>query len=175
MLSLPSSVRVYAALGATDMRKSFDTLAEEVRRVIEEDPLSGALFVFCNRSRNRIKVLYFDRGGYWLIARRLERGTFAWPKEQNRFVEDGRLGIDNNAAARALRGVAVGRKNWLFAGSEDGGKRAAVIYSLIGTCKLLGIEPFAYLRDALERLPSHPAERVAELTPRAWLSARAGR
>ena len=81
MLSLPSSVRVYAALGATDMRKSFDTLAEEVRRVIEEDPLSGALFVFCNRARNRIKVLYFDRGGYWLIARRLERGTFAWPKE----------------------------------------------------------------------------------------------
>jgi len=84
MLSLPSSVRVYAALGATDMRKSFDTLAEEVRRVIEEDPLSGALFVFCNRARNRIKVLYFDRGGYWLIARRLERGTFAWPKEKTR-------------------------------------------------------------------------------------------
>lgn len=84
MLSLPSSVRVYAALGATDMRKSYDTLAEEVRRVIEEDPLSGALFVFCNRARNRIKVLYFDRGGYWLIARRLERGTFAWPKEKTR-------------------------------------------------------------------------------------------
>jgi transposase len=84
MLSLPSSVRVYAALGATDMRKSFDTLAEEVRRVIGEDPLSGALFVFCNRARNRIKVLYFDRGGYWLIARRLERGTFAWPKEKTR-------------------------------------------------------------------------------------------
>ncbi len=84
MLSLPSSVHVYAALGATDMRKSFDTLAEEVRRVIGEDPLSGALFVFCNRARNRIKVLYFDRGGYWLIARRLERGTFAWPKETSR-------------------------------------------------------------------------------------------
>lgn len=82
MLSLAGGVRVFAALGATDMRKSFDTLAEEVRRVIEEDPLSGALFVFCNRSRNRIKVLYFDRGGYWLLARRLERGTFAWPKER---------------------------------------------------------------------------------------------
>jgi transposase len=84
MLSLSGGVRVFAALGATDMRKSFDTLAEEVRRVIEEDPLSGALFVFCNRSRNRIKVLYFDRGGYWLLARRLERGTFAWPKERTR-------------------------------------------------------------------------------------------
>lgn len=93
----------------------------------------------------------------------------------NRFVEDGRLAIDNNAAERALRGVAVGRKNWLFAGSEDGGQRAAVIYSLIGTCKLLGIEPFAYLREVLDRLPSLPADRAAELTPRAWLAARAGR
>jgi transposase len=93
----------------------------------------------------------------------------------NRFVEDGRLAIDNNAAERALRGVAVGRKNWLFAGSEDGGKRAATIYSLIGTCKLLGVEPFAYLRDVLERLPTHPASRVEELTPRGWLAARAAR
>lgn len=67
-------------------------------------------------------------------------------------------------AERALRGVAVGRKNWLFAGSEDGGKRAATIYSLIGTRKLLGIEPFAYLRDVLERLPTHPASRIEELT-----------
>jgi transposase len=87
----------------------------------------------------------------------------------------GRLAIDNNAAERALRTIAVGRSNWLFTGSPAGGKRAATIYSLIGTCKLLGIEPFAYLRDVLERLPSHPAERAAELTPRAWLAARAER
>ena len=90
----------------------------------------------------------------------------------NRFADDGRLAIDNNAAERALRGVAVGRKNWLFTGSEDGGKRAATIYSLIGTCKLLRIEPFAYLRDVLERLPTHPASRITELTPRGWLAAR---
>ena len=82
MLSLSSRTRVFAALGATDMRKSYDTLAEEVRRVIGEDPLSGDVFVFCNRSRNRIKVLCFDRGGYWLLARRLEQGTFAWPRER---------------------------------------------------------------------------------------------
>jgi transposase len=63
MLSLGSGTRVFAALGATDMRKSYDTLAEEVRRVIGEEPLSGAFFVFCNRARNRIKVLVFDRGG----------------------------------------------------------------------------------------------------------------
>lgn len=82
MLSFSSRTRVFAALGPTDMRKSYDTLAEAVRRVIGEDPLSGDLFVFCNRARNRIKLLCFDRGGYWLVARRLERGTFAWPRER---------------------------------------------------------------------------------------------
>lgn len=82
MLSVWPKTRVFAALGATDMRKSYDTLAEAVRRVIGEDPLSGDVFVFCNGARNRIKVLCFDRGGYWLIARRLEKGTFAWPRER---------------------------------------------------------------------------------------------
>lgn len=81
MLSISAKTRVFAALGVTDMRKSYDTLAEAVRRVIGEDPLSGDVFVFCNRSRNRIKLLCFDRGGYWLVARRLEKGTFAWPRE----------------------------------------------------------------------------------------------
>ncbi|MBK7645265.1 MAG: IS66 family insertion sequence element accessory protein TnpB [Planctomycetes bacterium] len=81
MLSLSPRTRVFAALGATDMGKSYDTLAEAVRRVIGEDPLSGDVFVFCNRGRNRIKHLCFDRGGFWLVARRLERGTFAWPRE----------------------------------------------------------------------------------------------
>lgn len=84
MLSLSPRTRVYAALGATDMRKSYDTLADAVRRVIGEDPLSGDVFVFCNGARNRIKVLCFDRGGYWLVARRLEKGTFAWPRESAR-------------------------------------------------------------------------------------------
>lgn len=82
MLSLSSRTRVFAALGATDMRKSYDTLAELVRRVIGEDPLSGDVFVFCNKACNRIKLLCFERGGYWLVARRLERGTFAWPRER---------------------------------------------------------------------------------------------
>jgi len=83
MLTLPSSVKVFAAVGSTDMRKSFDTLAEATRRVIGEDPLSGRLFVFCNRARNRIKILVWDRSGFWLLARRLERGTFAWPQKRS--------------------------------------------------------------------------------------------
>lgn len=80
-----------------------------------------------------------------------------------------------NPAERALRAVAVGRKNWLFTGTPDGGKRAATIYSLVGTCKLLGIEPFTYLCDVLERSPTHPPELVVELTPRTWLAAPAAR
>jgi len=90
----------------------------------------------------------------------------------NRYVEDGRLAIDNNTAERALRTVAVGRSNWLFTGSPAGGERAATIYSLIATCKLLRIEPFAYLRDVFNCMLTHPA---SELTPRAWKAAHAPR
>ncbi|HVS17118.1 MAG TPA: IS66 family transposase [Planctomycetota bacterium] len=93
--------------------------------------------------------------------------------ELTRYVEDGRLAIDNNTVERAMRGVAVGRKNWLFCGSEAGGQHAAVIYSLIETAKRHGIDPFEYLRDLIERLPTHPVERMIELTPRAWKLERA--
>ena len=89
-----------------------------------------------------------------------------------RFVHDPRLSIDNNACERALRAVAVGRKNWLFAGSEEGGKRAAILYSIIETCRLNAVNPFEYLRDVLDRVSTHPSSRVAELTPRGWKAAR---
>jgi len=88
-----------------------------------------------------------------------------------RYVEDGDLAIDNNASERALRMVAVGRKNWMFAGSDAGGQRAAILYSLIGTCKRIGIDPFAYLRDVLARVSTHPMRRINELTPRGWKAA----
>ncbi len=82
-----------------------------------------------------------------------------------RFRDDGRIEIDNNAAERALRTVALGRKNWLFAGSDDGGERAAAIYSLLGTAQLNGLNVEAYLRHLFERLPEHPINRVEELLP----------
>ena len=82
-----------------------------------------------------------------------------------RYSEDGHIEIDNNAAERALRAVALGRKNYLFAGSDSGGERAATIYSLIGTAKLNGIDPEAYLRRVLERIAEHPINRVADLLP----------
>ena len=89
-----------------------------------------------------------------------------------RYVEDGALAIDNNASERALRMVAVGRKNWLFAGSEAGAQRAATLYSLIATCKLHRLDPFAYLRDVIARVATHPMRRIAELTPRGWQAQR---
>ena len=83
----------------------------------------------------------------------------------NVHVEDGRIEVDNNTAEQALRGVVMGRKNYLHFGSDSGGDRAAVIYSLVGTCKLTGVDPYAYLRHVLERIANHPVNRVAELLP----------
>jgi transposase len=82
-----------------------------------------------------------------------------------RFCEDGRIEIDNNAAERALRAVALGRKNYLFAGSDSGGERAAAIYSLLGSAKLNGIDPEAYLSTVLRRIADHSINRIAELLP----------
>ena len=82
-----------------------------------------------------------------------------------RYVDDGRIEIDNNAAERALRTVALGRKNYLFAGSDAGGERAAAIYSLIGTAKLNGLDPEAYLRNVLSRIADHSINRIEELLP----------
>ncbi len=82
-----------------------------------------------------------------------------------RYVDDGRLEIDNNAAERALRGIAVGRKNWLFAGSDQGGHRAATIYSLVETAKLNKVDPEAWLRDTIARIADHPQRRIDELLP----------
>jgi len=82
-----------------------------------------------------------------------------------RYADDGNLEIDNNAAERALRAVALGRKNYLFAGSDAGGERAATIYSLIGSAKLNGLDPEAYLREVLTRIADHPITRIDELMP----------
>jgi len=89
-------------------------------------------------------------------------------KALGRYLEDGDLAIDNNAAERALRKVVIGRKNYLFYGSDAGGKRAAIIYSLIASCKRHGLDPFAYLRDILSRLPSHSIQNLPELFPSHW-------
>jgi transposase len=88
-----------------------------------------------------------------------------------RYLDDGRLEIDNNRTERALRKVALGRANWTFAGSDAGGERAAVIYSLIESARRHGLDPFAYLRDVLTRVWTHPQSRIAELLPGRWTPA----
>jgi transposase len=85
-----------------------------------------------------------------------------------RFLDDGRVCLTNNAAERALRGIALGRKSWLFAGSDRGGQRAAKMYSLIVTAKMNDIDPQAWLADVLARIADHPAHRLEELLPWNW-------
>jgi transposase len=101
------------------------------------------------------------------VAKAMDYLLKRWPAFI-RFLDDGRICISNNAAERALRGIALGRKSWLFCGSDRGGERAAVMYSLIGTAKLNDIDPQAWLADVLARIADHPAQHLADLLPWNW-------
>ena len=89
----------------------------------------------------------------------------------NRYCDDGDLEIDNNATERSIRGIAVGRRNWTFFGSDQGGKTAAVLRSFVASCQRAGVEPFAWFKDVLSRIGSHPINRIAELLPHNWAPA----
>lgn len=122
MVTLPSSVRIYVAAEPVDLRRGFDGLAATTRSVIGADPMSGHVFVFLNRRRNRVKLLVWDRTGYWLLYKRLERGTFKIPTtpvpgERHVEVDAGELavmleGFDLRGARRQAR--------WYRAGSASG-------------------------------------------------------
>jgi transposase len=101
------------------------------------------------------------------IAKAIDYMLKRWPAF-TRFLDDGRICLSNNAAERALRGIALGRRAWLFAGSDRGGERAAAMYTLIATAKLNGLDPQAWLADVLRRIADHPAARLAELLPWHW-------
>ena len=122
MLTLPASVRIYVAAEAVDLRRGFDGLAAATRSLIREDPLNGHLFVFLNRRRNRIKLLVWDRTGYLLVYKRLERGTFHLPTQPvpgDRHVE-----MDAGDLGLMLEGVdlrgAVRRERWRRLPHEQG-------------------------------------------------------
>jgi transposase len=101
------------------------------------------------------------------VAKAMNYMLSRWPSF-TRFLEDGRICLTNNAAERELRGVAFGRKSWLFAGSERGGDRAAFMYTLIGTAKLNGIDPQAWLADVLASIADMPLPRLPEFLPWNW-------
>ena len=86
-----------------------------------------------------------------------------------RYLDDGRYEIDNNLVENSIRPVALGRKNYLFAGSHEGAERAAMMYSFLGTCKKNDINYFTWLKDILERIPEHKANRLEELLPGEWI------
>ena len=106
------------------------------------------------------------------VGRAMDYMLKRWPSF-SRFLDDGRICLSNNAAERALRGIAVGRKAWLFAGSDQGGERAAATYSLIATAKLNDVDPRAWLADVLARIGDQPASRLGELLPWNWSKSRA--
>ena len=136
--------------------------AEERHRVRQElsAPLVAELEAWMREMRPKL-----SRGHD--LAKAIDYMLKRWPSF-TRFLDDGRICLSNNAAERALRGIALGRKSWLFAGSDRGGRRAAAMYSLIVTAKMNGNDPQAWLADVLSRLAGHPASRLDELLPWNW-------
>ncbi len=112
MLTLSPATRIFAALGATDMRKQFDGLVALARDVMKEDPFSGHVFAFCNRRRDRIKLLIFDRSGFWLCAKRLEGGTFAWPETTKGTARVEWSSADLSLLLSGVDPVRVVRRRW---------------------------------------------------------------
>jgi transposase len=118
---------------------------------------------------------YLEREQPQVLPKSLEGQAIAYTlsnwKALIRYCDDGDLEIDNNGAERSLRGIAVGRRNWTFLSSDNGDRTAAILNSLITTCKRMAIDPSAYLRDIFTRISDHPQSRLAELLPDRWKTA----
>ena len=130
------------------------------RRVEQSVPILAAIRV----ERDALTAAVLPKSPLGEAVRYL---TNQWDALQ-RFIEDGRFRIDNNGAENQLRGVAIGRKNWLFAGSFEGATRAALLYSLVQSCMLIDVSPFDYLKDVLLRVATHPHRLIGQLTPAGW-------
>jgi hypothetical protein len=135
-------------------RPADQRLAERHARIV---PLLAGLETWMRATRAKLSR-HAD------VAKAMDYMLTRW-NSFSRFTGDGRICLSNNAAERALRGVAIGRKAWLFAGSDRGGERAAAIYSLIVTARLNDVDPRAWLADVLARIADHPASRIDELLP----------
>jgi len=149
-----------------DVERDINGLAAEQRRALRQvrvAPLVGALEVWMRAERGKLSR-HAD------VAKAMDYMLKRWVAF-TRFLDDGRICLTNNAAERTLRGIAIGRKAWLFAGSDRGGERAAAMYSLIVTAKLNDIDPRAWLADVLARIADHPVKRLDELLPWKWRDA----
>jgi transposase len=146
-----------------EIERSIHSQSAERRRAVRQElsaPLVAELESWMREQRARL-----SRGND--LAKAMDYMLKRWPAF-TRFLDDGRICLSNNAAERALRGIALGRKSWLFAGSDRGGERAATMYSLIVTAKMNDIDPQAWLADVLARIAGHPASRIDELLPWNW-------
>jgi transposase len=146
-----------------EIERSINGQSAERRRAVRQEmsaPLVADLESWLREQRAKL-----SRGND--LARAMDYLLKRWPAF-TRFLDDGRICLSNNAAERALRGIALGRKSWLFAGSDRGGQRAAALYSLIVTAKLNEVDPQAWLADVLARIAGHPAHRIDELLPWNW-------
>ncbi len=137
------------------------------RRTVRQErskPLVAALETWLRDERKKLSAKA-------PVAKAIDYSLKRWPAF-TRFLDDGRICLSNNAAERAVRGIAVGRKNWTFCGSDSGGHRAAAMYTLIETCKLNDVDARAWLADVLARIADHPMKKIAELLPWNWKVAR---
>jgi transposase len=153
--------------GLFEIERSINGKSAEERRAARQllsAPLVADLEVWMREQRAKL-----SRSND--IAKAMDYMLKRWPSF-TRFLDDGRICLSNNAAERALRGIALGRKSWLFAGSDRGGQRAAAMYSLIVTCKLNDVDPQAWLADVLARIAEHPSHKLDELLPWNWRAAR---
>jgi transposase len=150
-----------------EIERGINGQSAEERRAVRQAtsaPLVAELEAWMREQRARLSRTHD-------LARAMDYILKRWPAF-TRFLDDGRVCLSNNAAERALRGIALGRKSWLFAGSDRGGQRAAAMYSLIVTAKMNNVDPEAWLADVLGRIATHPASRVAELLPWNWQASR---
>ncbi|MGQ9636061.1 MAG: IS66 family transposase, partial [Bryobacteraceae bacterium] len=151
-------------------------LLYDVEREAREQELKGEARCALRQEKSKPILedihVYLEREQPQVLPKSPEGEAIAYTlsnwKALTRYLDDGDLAIDNNGAERSLRGIAVGRRNWTFYGSDHGGRTAAVLTSLITTSKRLGLDPFAYLRDIFERISRHPQSRLAELLPDQW-------
>ena len=168
---------VHAATGSAVAHEALERIGAlyDIERAIRGQPPDTRRHQRQERSRPLMQALrtWADATMAQLPGRSDLAGAFRYMLARwdalTRVLHDGRIALDNNPAERALRSVAVGRKNYLFAGSDRGAERAAALYSLIETAKLNGVDPEAYLRDILARIADHPATRLGELLPWAWV------